>query len=482
MPDDPCLVDQLVEAVDRFGSTLDAAAIDRGGPIGPGLRGRLAELGLFGLSIPTGYGGLGLSLAGTTAVCAALARHDRSVATTVGLHAGLGSRPLVSRGEQGLRDRLLPDLATGDKIASFATTESEAGSDLTAIRTRVVPAAEGGVRLTGSKIYVTNGGFAGVFTVAAALPAPSGGRGGHALFVVERSDPGVTIGAEEHKLGLRGSSTVTVHFDGVHLPADRRITGGPGMEGVADALAYGRTVLSAGCVGTARAALDAIVRHVRVRQQFGRPLLASPIVQSQVSRAAAQVFSMDALVRAAAREASTLETDSIAAKIACSEGAWSVTDLAVQLHGGSGYIEDTGVALLLRDARVTRIFEGANDVLLSRLGLAWAVRRPAWPGGDDSALAASARDLWTTVLDHAEELANAHGVRIALRPLELHQLGSAAVVAQAAAAVADHAALAPELAAAFLDQARSQLLHLEPGSPVLDRRRHIALHLAEVTP
>jgi acyl-CoA dehydrogenase len=307
-------------------------------------------------------------------------------------------------------------------------------------------------------------------------------EGGHALFVVERTDPGVTVGAEEHKLGLRGSSTVTVHFDGVHLPADRRITGGQGMEGVADALAYGRTALSAGCVGTARAALDAIVRHVRVRRQFGRPLLASPVVQAQVSSAAAQVFAMEALVRAAARESSTLETDSIAAKIACSEGAWSVADLAVQLHGGSGYIEDTGVALLLRDARVTRIFEGANDVLLSRLGLAWAVRRPAWPGGDDSVFATSARELWTKVLDHAQDLARTHGVRIALRPLELHQLGTEAVVAQTVAAVADQAALAPELAAAVLDHARRQVLHLEPGSLVVDRPRHIALQLAEVTP
>lgn len=433
------IADALVDSVHAFASDhIRAATIDAEKRIPSGVLRGLAELGMFGVTLPESHGGAGLPATTACRAVTALAEHDRSVATTVGLHLGLGTRGLVAFGRPETKDRFLPGLASGEHVAAFATTESGAGSDLTAIATRGV--LEGNrLRLNGQKIYVTNGGLASVLTATIATPGLNGAGRGTSVVVLDIKTPGVTVLGEEHKLGLRGSSTTTVMLEDALIPEVQLLgTPGNGAEHLSHILSWGRLLLSAGCVGTARTALRLTARHVHERRQFGRTLAAQEVVQRQLTSMATRLFAMRALVEAAAevehdREALLRLTTS--SKVLCSEGAGAVCDLAIQLHGGSGYIEDTGVAMLARDARVTRIFEGANDVLLTHLGLMELAKPVTQP---------NASLVPPLVSDFRASLLATHGgLRVMGKKAEHHRLGvacawrDAAVAAQHLAARTD---------------------------------------------
>lgn len=372
----------LLPEVARFlARDVDGHAIDREGTIPASVRDAAARLGLFGLTIPVEHGGAGLSLESSCRVITEIARVDRSVAIMIGLHAGLGTRGLVEHGAPELRREWLPRLASGTCIASFAATEASAGSDLTAIRTTGEATARG-LRIDGEKSYVTNGGFAGLFTALVRTPG-LGGERAFSLVAIPRETPGVEIGREEDKLGIKGSSTVTVTFDGAVVPWNH-VLGEPGRgtELTHGLLAWGRTLMSAGCVGTARAALDAALAHARTRRQFGRAVGAFGATQAHLAWMAGRVHAMQAFVRSvgiAHARGESIETSSAIAKVFTSESAFSVCDRALQLHGALGFLETTGVARMLRDCRITRIFEGANDVLLVRIGAARLATRDALP-------------------------------------------------------------------------------------------------------
>ena len=366
------VLELLLPQVRRFSAGLDARAIEAAREVDATLRRQAAELGLFGLSIPEEHGGLGLSLAGVAEVIATVAAADRSVATTVGLHGGLGIRGLIEFGSPALKARYLPLLASGEMIAAFAATEAGAGSDLAAVAT--TGRLDGDhLCVSGEKAYVTNGGFADLFTVLARTPGYGGARA-HCLLLIPRNSPGITIGPEEHKLGICGSSTLTVTFDDVRVPLDHVIgEPGKGMSHAYRVLEWGRSLMAAGCVGTGRAALDMAVTHVATRRQFGRSLDAFESTRAHLGRMASLHFAMACLVEEVGRRDDAgrdIATASAAAKVLCSEGAFELCDRSIQLHGALGYIEETGVARLLRDCRVTRIFEGANDVLLVHMGTA----------------------------------------------------------------------------------------------------------------
>lgn len=369
----------LSAEVTRFAKrAIDAKAIDKSASIPREVLSGLAELGLFGLTLPDAYGGAGCSLRTACQVVAELARFDRSVAVTLGLHLGLGTRGLVAYGSKTQHEQYLPSLAAGERIAAFATTEPQAGSDLSNLATRVVEDG-GALKLNGRKVYVTNGGFAGLYTLAVSSPGLGGKERGQSLVLVERGDKGLTVEAEEWKLGLKGSSTTGLVLEDVRLPPSR-LLGEPGWaaKSLAHILSWGRTLMSAGCVGTARAALDKVYVQVESRRQFGKPLAALEVVREQVAALEALTFGMAALVHEVAQaDDDTLLIRSLAAKVFASEGGWRVVDGAIQLHGGLGFIEDTGLALMLRDVRVTRIFEGANDVLRAHLGAGELTRTAA---------------------------------------------------------------------------------------------------------
>lgn len=467
--DEADLVSSLIDSVDRYArDRIDARGIDRAHQIAPSVLRDLAEIGLFGLSIPERWGGAGLSMRAIADVTTALARHDRSVATTVGLHLGLGTRGLVAFGSEAQHERWLPDLAAGDSIAAFATTEPDAGSDLAAIRTRAL-LRDGALHVDGGKVFVTNGGFADLYTITASTPGLGGARRGHGLLVLERGDPGVRAGAEEDKLGLRGSSTTTLHLDGVVVPKDRLIgPPGEGMAQLAHVLAWGRTLMAAGCIGTAEAAISAATFHTSERKQFGKALDRFEVVQDQLADMAALRFAMVALVRdvtALEHDPAALLARSVAVKVLCSEAAWEIADVAVQLHGGSGFVEETGVALLLRDARITRIFEGANDVLRIHLGLTEATnpREPASLAAHGP-IGLEADAFVARIKSFRTALTSTHGVRLLGKQRLLHRLGQLVVLRDAVHAAVRHASDDPDRAARWLSLARQRSLVLLEAS------------------
>ena len=436
------MVETLSGAIRRFGQgSMDAARVDRDKCVPPELIKGAAALGLFGASIPEEYGGAGLGLAGVCEIVTELARIDRSVATTVGLHLGLGTRGLVAFGSDQLRAELLPGLATGEWVAAFSATEAGAGSDLAAVSTRAVADDddEDSLRVDGAKVFVTNAGLAEVFTLLVASPGLGGFRRGQSLIALRRGDEGLTFGAEEDKLGLRGSSTRSLYLDGMRVPRGRIIgTPGEGAALVAHVLAWGRTAMAAGCVGAADAAWQATLEHTQTRRQFGKRLADLPVVAAQLADMAAMRYAMRSLVRATgwkAEDRSTLEARSVATKIFCSEGDWELTDTALQLHGGSGFIEESGMPLLLRDARITRIFEGANDVLRIHAGAALVLapveRLPLSAVFGDDPLVVAADRLARDVETRRSALREAHGARILRQQRLLHQLGSAFVMREA---------------------------------------------------
>lgn len=430
--------DALVHTVREFcRREVRAAAIDAAHTIPPRVLSGLAELGLFGLTLPEAWGGSAARLVDATKVIAALAEADRSVATTVGLHLGLGTRGLVAFGSAAQHQRWGPALASGACIAAFATTEPNAGSDLSALQS-VARAQGDGFVLDGAKAYVTNGAVCGLLTVTASTPGLGGAARGTSLFLVEPTAAGVTRHPEERKLGLRGSSTTGFTFDGCALPREALVgEPGHGPRMLAHVLSWGRLLLSAGCVGTARAAMKLALGHVRVRKQFGRTLLEHEVVARQLARAWALLSAMQALVVAAAEaedDHAELARLTTSTKVFCSEAAGQIIDLALQLHGGSGYVEDTGLALLARDARVTRIFEGANDVLLTHAGLL-ELTHPT-PG---------AGPLFDAI---AQRRAAMGGVRALRQHAEQHHLGRAVMWRDAVTAVRAHATSDAERGAA----------------------------------
>jgi alkylation response protein AidB-like acyl-CoA dehydrogenase len=462
------LVELLLPQVTRFlASEVHGYAIDRDGEIPASVREGAARLGLFGMTIPASHGGAGLSLGSAGRVVAEIARVDRSVAIMIGLHAGLGTRGLVEYGSAALRARWLPRLASGECIASFAATEAGAGSDLMAIRT-TGKVTDRGLRIDGEKSYVTNGGFASLFTLLVRTPGLGGARA-HSLVCVPAGTPGVQIGREEDKLGIRGSSTVTVSFDGAVVPLDHVLgAAGKGLQHAYELLTWGRTLMSAGCVGTARAALDATVAHVATRRQFGRAVGDFGATRAHVAWMAARVRAMESLVAsvsAAHAAGESIETASAIAKVFCSDSAFEVCDRALQLHGALGFLEETGVARMLRDCRITRIFEGANDVLLVRVGaamLAGQAAREVTCEPELCEVAERVEGVERTLRHEAGALAERLGVEAIRHQVALQRIARAQIAVRAAAAVLERASgvdvpLARYAAEQLIEEARSWL-------------------------
>ena len=367
--DECATVSILLDAVRAWGTKhLDAAAIEAAGRIPAAVLDAAKEMGLFGLTIPEAYGGAGLSMKAACRVVEELATFDRSVAVTIGLHNGLGIRGLVQYGSEALKQAYLPRLATGELVAAFAATEPNAGSDIASVTTTGRLADDGTLRVTGSKIYVTNGGFADTFTIIARTPGLGGGRRGHSLLLLTKDLPGVAPGREEVKLGLKGSSTTTLDLDDVPVPLDR-VIGEPakGLDLMNQVLAWGRTLMAAGCLGSARASFRLAAEYATTRRQFGRPIAEFGQVAQKVADMRATIYAMESVQRLTNGVLDDLGADigweSSVVKVFNSEGAGQVADDALQLHGGAGYIEETGLARILRDGRITRIFEGANEVL-----------------------------------------------------------------------------------------------------------------------
>ncbi len=372
-------IELLLDAIARFAAKhVDAAEIDARSAISADVLERAAEMGLFGITIPTEFGGSGLSMKGASRVIEALSHADSSLGVTIGLHSGLGLRGLCHLASPDLKRRYLPDLATGKKIACFPVTESEAGSDIAAVRTTAVEDGDQLV-INGTKIFATNGGLAQLATIIARTPGLAGSRKGHSMILVPLDSTGVDRGAEEHKLGIKGSSTRSLIFEDVRVGKDHILgTASRGLDHLNQVLSWGRTLMAAGSLGLAKKAAEKTLEQVISRRQFNRVIGEFGMVREMVALQRCGLHSMENVIRLITRledqSPDSIGWESSVAKVFCSETAWRIADDCVQLHGGSGFIEDTGVARLLRDCRISRIFEGANELLrfhVASAALSW---------------------------------------------------------------------------------------------------------------
>jgi len=354
---------------------------------------RLGALGVFAAEVPPEYGGLGPDP--VTGVLLAETISRGSLSSSVGAHVTIGMLPIVFFGAHSQRTRYLPRMVTGELIGAYALTEATAGSDALSLRTSAVQDPDGSYRLTGSKQFITNGGIADVYILYAKVD------GKLTCFIVDRATPGFTVGPEEHKLGLRGSSTTSLFLDNVRVPREN-VIGEPGRGHVIalNILNVGRLKLGAGCVGAAKHALREAVAYARERRQFGRPIASFGLIRQKVARMAIRLYLAESMVyrtaglldRAlrgldltgdrggsnAARAIEEYAPECAINKVYGSEMLDFVVDEMVQIYGGYGFIEDYPAARAYRDARINRLYEGTNEI--NRLVIAGQVLRRAARG------------------------------------------------------------------------------------------------------
>ena len=341
-----------------------AAAVDATGEFPWDVYEALRKADLHAVHIPEEYGGAGADAVATAIVIEEVARACAS-SSLIPLVTKLGTMPLLLAGSAALNRQVLPAVASGDAMFSYALSEREAGSDAAAMRARAVRAGDSWV-LNGTKCWISNAGVSTYYTVMA-VTDPAEGANGISAFVVHKDDPGFSVGTKERKLGIRGSPTCEIYFSDCTIPADRIIgEPGTGFKTALRTLDHTRLTVGAQAVGIAQGAIDAAVAYVKERRQFGQRIADFQGVQFMLSDMAMKTEAARSLVYLAAAKAERGEPDltfvSAAAKVFASDAAMAVTTDAVQLFGGYGYTKDFPVERMLRDAKITQIYEGTNQV------------------------------------------------------------------------------------------------------------------------
>ena len=330
------------------------------------IRREMAELGLFGLTIPETYGGLGLDMATEAELGFELGWVSPAFRSVIGTNAGIGSQGLIVDGTEEQKSRFLPRLASGELIASFALTEPGSGSDAAGLSTRALRDGDRYV-LNGTKRFITNAEFASIFTVMARTDPEIKGAGGISAFVVEASSPGLSLGKPNKKMGQRGASICDVIFDDVSVPAENLIGGveGQGFKMAMKVLDRGRINISAACVGTAERLIHEALTYAMDREQFGKPIAEFQLVQAMLADSRADAYAGRSMVRDAAQRYDAGENvimEAACCKYFTSEMVGRIADRAVQIHGGSGYMAEYDVERFYRDVRVYRIYEGTSQI------------------------------------------------------------------------------------------------------------------------
>lgn len=327
---------------------------------------QLKDFGLFGLVIPEEYGGLGFDSASYARTLQEIAKHDASVAVTVGAHSSIGMRGLLLFGTPEQKQRYFPRLATGELLAAFALTEPGAGSDAAAIRTSAVKQGDEWV-LNGDKLWITNGGFANFFTVFART-GETEGRPHLTAFIVTRDMPGVSNGPHEDKMGLRASSTTTVLLDNVRVP-EANVLGevNKGFKVAMAILNSGRTGLGGGAIGGMKKLIQLSTKYANERHTFGKPIKDYGLVKMKVAQMVVDCYATEATVEMVAslidRGFTDYAVEAAISKVYGTEALWHSADEALQIAGGNGYMCEFPFERMLRDARINRIFEGTNEIL-----------------------------------------------------------------------------------------------------------------------
>jgi alkylation response protein AidB-like acyl-CoA dehydrogenase len=327
-----------------------------------------AAAGLLGVVIPEQFGGMGMDLASMMIVAEGVAR-DGSYAAWHGAHAGIGTLPVLLFGTEAQKSQYLPPLVSAEMIAAYCLSEPQAGSDALAARTRADLSSDGThYLLNGQKMWITNGGFADLFTVFAKI-----GGEKFTAFLVERAWPGVSTGAEEQKMGLKGSSTTAVYFDNVQVPVENVLGEiGRGHIIAFNILNLGRLMLGAFAQGGCREALSLSIRYARDRKAFGKPIAEFGLIQHKLAEMAIRMYASESMLYRVTGDidcsgpllqaAEEFAIESSLVKIFASEALGYVVDEGVQIHGGYGFHHDYAIEHAYRDARVDRIFEGTNEI------------------------------------------------------------------------------------------------------------------------
>jgi alkylation response protein AidB-like acyl-CoA dehydrogenase len=338
------------------------------------------ELGLFGIPFPEEMGGAGAGIIGYCVLMEELNRACASTATIIGAHIQLCSMSIYLEGNEAQKDKYLKGLIEGRMLGAWALTEPNAGSDAAHIQTRAELKGDEYI-LNGQKMWITNGSFADVIVVFAATDKALGARGGITAFIVEKNMPGFKVGKVEDKMGLRASHTASLYFEDLRVPKENVLGQiGHGFAVAMRTLDIGRAALGAGAVGGAKEAFEMSRRYAVERTQFGKPIAEFQAIQFKLAEMATKIYAMEQMVYDCAKKVdehknATLESAMV--KLFCTDASSEIIDEAIQIHGGMGFSRELPLERMYRDARVTRIFEGTNEIqkhviaheLLKQVGL-----------------------------------------------------------------------------------------------------------------
>ncbi|OXT01433.1 acyl-CoA dehydrogenase [Notoacmeibacter marinus] len=368
---DSDVFEQLVETVGRFARERlipEERRVEEEDAIPEDIIDEMKAMGLFGLSVPQEFGGIGLNVPQEARLIETLCYASLTFRSLIGTNVGIGAQGIVMDGTDEQRERWLPGIASGDIIASFALTEPDHGSDAGGIRTSALRDGSD-FAINGTKRYITNAVRAGVFTVFARTDPEKTGADGVSAFIVPADTPGITVATPDRKMGQRGTKTSDVIFDDVRVP-ESAILGGPdrlhrGFRTAMKVLDRGRIHVGAMAVGQSQRMLDIATDYALERKQFGKPIGEHQLVQGLLADCQAELHAARALVRASAetfdREGKAI-VEASCTKYFCTEAAGRIADRALQIHGGAGYMAEYDIERLYRDIRLLRIYEGTSQI------------------------------------------------------------------------------------------------------------------------
>jgi acyl-CoA dehydrogenase family member 9 len=362
----------LIAAAHEIGDGLDHRKIEEKRWIGDDVIRRLGEAGLCGLYVPERYGGQGLSQTGYARVFETFAQIDSTLSIILGVHQSIGFKAIVMFGNDEQKERLLPDLATGRKLAGYALTEPNAGSDAYHIESRAVLGPDGSWLLNGEKRYIGNGSKGSVFTTFARCEIDGSDR--HIALIVEKGMKGFEVGERYDTMGLRANDLRRLYFHDVRIPPENVIgEPGEGFHIAMEVLNNGRIGLGTGSVGGAKKLLDLAIDHVTERRQFGQRLADFELVEEKIGWMVSYLFGLESMAYLTCglvdSGVSDYSLESAMCKVAGAEFLWYAANRVLQLAGGAGYMRDEPYEKVLRDIRIFPIFEGANDVLRAFVAL-----------------------------------------------------------------------------------------------------------------
>ena len=363
------VLNQLVDTIHRFVRDRLIPAeqsVAENDAIPEDIAREMKEMGLFGLSIPEEYGGLGLTMEEEALVAFEIGHTSPAFRSFFGTNNGIGAQGILIDGTEEQKQKYVPRLATGEVISSFCLTEPDVGSDAASLKTRADKDSDHYI-LNGTKRYITNGPEAGLYTVMARTDQNNKGAGGITAFIVEGDTPGLIRGKPDVKMGQKGAHVCDITFEDCRVPAENIIGGkeGQGFKTAMKVLDRGRLHISAVCVGVAERLIEDALRFAMERKQFGAPLADHQLIQAMLADSRAEAFAGRSMVLEAARSkdaGKNVSLDASCCKLFCAEMVGRVADRAVQIHGGAGYMAEYAVERFYRDVRLFRIYEGTTQI------------------------------------------------------------------------------------------------------------------------